>query len=266
MMQGDISWTVWGQNIAATVLGAVVVLATRRARGTVMVAAGATRVLVLALVAVLGATLWHRGMDGVHRWVAIGPMQLHAGALALPTLLVLLARRDRTISVVAALATLCILWRQPDAAQAGAFALAWSVAEGTARGRNAAWWAIAVAFLLAGATALRPDPLRPVAHVEGIVGMAGHAGTAWVVASLAALAFPAPTWWRTKDARTGRALASYIAATLCAAWLGDFPVPYLGYGISPILGYYLAVAAGTPTLHASSALSTGSPARARCSS
>jgi len=39
------------------------------------------------------------------------------------------------------------------------------------------------------------------------------------------------------------ALALHTTGTLAAAWLGDHPVPILGYGVSPILGYYLAAAA-----------------------
>ena len=254
MRHAGIPSSTWGQNLAATVLGAGLVLATHRARGALTSPARASGIVAMGALALLGATFLHRGIDGVHRWVSLGSVPLHAGAVVLPPLLVLLVRRHRTGSAVMALVTLCVLWRQPDAAQAGAFALAWSVARAAEHGRAAAW-AITAALLLAVATAVRADPLPQVAYVEGIVGMAARAGSTWGIASLAALTLPPLAWLRANDRETGLAMAAYVVGTLGAAWLGSFPVPYLGYGVSPILGYYLAMVVSAPAMTAPTALS-----------
>ncbi len=43
------------------------------------------------------------------------------------------------------------------------------------------------------------------------------------------------------ERRFGIVLALYTVGTLIAAWLGNYPVPILGYGVSPVLGYYGAI-------------------------
>lgn len=241
MIGGGVPARAWGQDVAVTALSTALLLATRREhRGAPSLA---TMFAVVATgIALLAATLLHGGVDGVRRWVAAGPVQLHAAAIVLPPLLLLLLAAGRAASQVAALVTLCILWLQPDAAQAAAFAAAWSVGEWGARGR-AALVPVGIALLLAVATALRPDPLPPVAHVEGIVGMATHLGFGWGVLAMLGLAIPPLAWRASSDRQQGAVLATYIAITALAPMLGNFPVPYLGYGVSPIIGYYLAVAA-----------------------
>lgn len=42
-------------------------------------------------------------------------------------------------------------------------------------------------------------------------------------------------------ASTAWALACYFLTCLLAPFLGNFPVPLLGYGASPIIGYFLAL-------------------------
>ncbi|MEP7381968.1 MAG: hypothetical protein ABI910_09795 [Gemmatimonadota bacterium] len=157
-------------------------------------------------------------------------------------MLVLLRRLDRVPSLLAALLALCTLALQPDAAQAAAFAVGWSVHLAMARGRSTAGL-IALALLLASITVFRTDPLQPVPYVEGIVGLAGRQGGTWAAASLIALTLPSIVLTRAPDRRSGAVLAAYVSGTILAGWLGNFPVPFLGYGVSPILGYYLAIAA-----------------------
>ena len=94
---------------------------------------------------------------------------------------------------------------------------------------------------------MRPDPLVPVRHVEGIVGLAGQSGVLWLVAALATLALlPCPFLLsRGKDGHASPvtlALGVYFALTLIAPCLGSFPVPLLGFGLSPIVGYFVALA------------------------
>jgi hypothetical protein len=174
--------------------------------------------------------------------LGLGPLEVHVGAVLLPSLLVFLTYLAWAPTVAVAALTLTVLLLQPDAAQAASFAAGWGVWAGMRRGRAAAA-PIAAAVILAGATWLRHDPLEPVAYVEGIVGVAAGQGAILGAASLFALALlPVPFLLNPKH-QVGKALAVYMAGTLVAAWLGNYPVPVLGYGVSPILGYYLAVVA-----------------------
>lgn len=240
MSGGGVPARAWGQDVAVAVLSTALVLAMPRDRRASPSPATAFA-LVATCVALLAAALLHAGVDGVRRWVAAGPVQLHAGAIVLLPMLVLLPPLGRTDSRIVALVTLCILWLQPDAAQAGAFAVAWSVGEWGARGR-AALPVVAIAILLAVACALRADPLLPVAHVEGILGMATQQGIGWGVLAALSLTLPPLAWLRSSDRQQGAVIAAYITVTALAPLLGNFPVPYLGYGVSPIIGYFLAVA------------------------
>jgi hypothetical protein len=182
------------------------------------------------------------GVAGVHRWLGLGPLEIHVGALVLPSLLVFLTELDWAPTVAVAILTLTVLLLQPDVAQAASFAAGWGVWIAMKRGRTAAA-PIAAAVILAGATWLRHDPLEPVAYVEGIVGVATGQGAMWGASSVFALALlPIPFLLDPKH-QIGTALAVYMTGTLVAAWFGAYPVPVLGYGVSPILGYYLAVVA-----------------------
>ena len=114
-------------------------------------------------------------------------------------------------------------------------------------------WVALGSVALVTASVLRLDPLEPVAHVEGIVGMASAQGMAWAGLGLLSLAvLPLALFWGLQRP-VGLSLGAYLAGMLAAAALGDHPVPVLGYGVSPILGYYAAL-----VVHA--ALGSGHPA------
>lgn len=198
--------------------------------------------LVVVGVTLLGGALLVPGVENVHRWLPLGPLNLHVGAVVLPPVLVMLGTRRWGYSVLGAVSVLAILLVQPDAAKAAAFAAGWCVPVAMARGRTAAL-ALAAVGLLAGATWLRPDPLDPVPHVEGIVGMAIDQSILWGAAGVLSLVLVPLVLLLSPQRRAGAALAAYMTVTLAAAWIGHYPVPFMGYGVAPILGYYLGVVA-----------------------
>lgn len=227
--------TVWGRNIAAWAVGALLaIMATRRAWPQSRVAA----LIVLAIVvAALFATFVDTGLAGVHRWVSLGPLRLNAAMLLLPLTIVLLARRR---SDIAMLAIAAVLLGQPDASQAAAFAAASLI---MLRRRGMDWQGRATAMLvvaLAAAAWLRADPLAPVAEVEGIFGLASPwlailGGCALALAALT----PALAQHRADPAALP--LATYMAVVAVMPVFGTFPVPLVGMTVSPILGWWLAV-------------------------
>ena len=253
---------VWGQNLGAWVVGALLCLAFRLKRSSSPRSRWPDIVAVVTCGA-LAATLLLPGMDGVHRWVPLGPLRLHAGAVLLPLLIIALERlsqpRGWWPSALLALGVAVLLLLQPDAAQATAFALAAVVVllpgAGASAGRLACMLALPA---LASLTWLRRDPLAPVPHVEEIVGLAARLGTGWAVAaviSLLLLPLPFVLAGRGDGRRVGVALGVYVAITVAAAFVGHFPVPVMGYGVSPILGYLAAL--GILLHSAPSADSTG---------
>jgi len=139
-----------------------------------------------------------------------------------------------------AFAVLVVLLLQPDAAQAASFCAAWIGIVAVRRGKRTPA-VIVVSLLLAVASMLRPDRLEPVPHVEGIVGMAAAREPNLAAAALLSLGVLPLAQALFLERQVGFVLATYTAGLLVAAWLGHHPVPVLGYGVSPILGYYGAV-------------------------
>lgn len=238
----------WGQNLVACVIGIVLCFILARPRSSRRGEAAFPIAAVLAL-GLLAATWLDAGVQDVHRWLRLGPVRLHAGALVLPVVLATLAGLERAgrrhVSTLLSIATAFLLVLQPDAAQATAFA-AGAIVLLLPRNRadGYAWIRLVPLLALAGLSWLRNDPLAPVPHVEGIVGLAMELGTGWGAAAVASLLLlPLPFFAARKagDRRIGLALGTYVLVTIVAPALGYFPVPVLGQGASPIIGYLMAI-------------------------
>lgn len=232
---------VWIRNLAAWGVGALAASAlaafARPGRWTAAVA---------LLPVGVGASLVFPDVDGVRRWIDIGPVHLNAAMLLMPASVVAFAAPGSKSLWMWALpvGALMGLIAQPDASQAtslaGVLALIVTV---TIRPLGARLGLIAGLALLVAFAWMRPDPLEPVAEVEGIIGLAFQQSPvlgAVALLLLAALA-AAPAW----AAASGGAKLAGAALGLClATWaimpfLGAFPVPLVGMGMSPIIGAWL---------------------------
>jgi hypothetical protein len=196
-------------------------------------------------VALLLATLIGHGMQGVHRWIKIGPLSFHVASIVIPLVLVELDRllRHERLSIVLSvlMVTAGTLTFQPDAGQATALAGAGIALLALNEERLRITVGVTLALLaLAGASFLRSDPLAPVPYVEEIairIGQRGAASAAGVVIALALLIVP----FVLQTVRTSKpaavSVAVYLSLCIAASCWGNFPVPILGYGVSPIIGY-----------------------------
>jgi cell division protein FtsW (lipid II flippase) len=201
----------------------------------------------------LAFTLLNPGADSVRRWVSLGPVQLHAGFVALPVLIILtsaIARSENSrapwIAGVSIMIAAAVLVFQPDASQAIAFATAVLVVLVQRRLPSRIDWIAAAVCVGASALALsRPDPLEAVPYVEGIVRLAARSGAAWLAAaSVALMLLPLPFVvhsMKHRDHHEGLGLAAYFVTVCIAPFVAPFPVPILGYGVSPLLGYLVAL-------------------------
>jgi hypothetical protein len=168
--------------------------------------------------------------------------------ILLPSALVALAALSPGrlgVWLVAAAVTLLLI-AQPDASQATAFGGALIAALLlTPLGRGLRWGGAAAALVGVAAAWLRPDPLAPVPEVEGIFGLAWAMSAA--VALLAAGALGATALAPVLAVRFGDAIARRAAVMLSVYFVlsaimpaaGAFPVPLVGMGVSPILGWLL---------------------------
>lgn len=188
---------------------------------------------------------------GVHRWLAVGPVQLNVAALLMPLALLLADRGVRSAMrrryALAVLAMVAILAWQPDMSQLGAAIAAlvvWAVAR---RSVQSLWWILPIALLAVSVCALRPDPLESVPHVEGILQLAGEVspllafcgGMCLLLTALSPLLLASDV--ERRPAALG--LAAYFLVSGFAWLFGAFPVPLAGYGISFVLGWLIGATA-----------------------
>lgn len=185
--------------------------------------------------------------EGPQRWLNIGPLRLYLAPILLPTLMLYLEviRREMqtkaiwlSLPVFAASAALVL---QPDAAQMSAFACSCIpiiLASEMAKPLRA----IVTLSLLVCVFAVWqiPDPLEPVAHVEGVFHLAAQSSSFELIFALVAAALPSAVLllcaWTSSSVGLF-AVGIYYAAILSLSPLKITPVPLLGFGAGPILGY-----------------------------
>lgn len=229
----------WIPNIVAWALGCGLAFAIARTLPSTKTWTG----IALGALALVAATLVGPDQQGVHRWLAAGPLFVNIAALVLPAALVAMARLGAAHRLVPIIATLlaAILALQPDASQAFALALAGFAILVTDKRISALVTALCL-FGIAALSLLRADPLQPVAEVEQIIQLAHAAAPALAWAAVASLAaIPAILFALRLDDVAARALALYIAAACVAPIFGWFPVPLVGAGMSFPLGLWLGI-------------------------
>jgi cell division protein FtsW (lipid II flippase) len=240
----DSSAGAWSLNLAAWGVGAVMALAVSRFASPPFV-----RVVTFAAPVGLLASLANPGQAGVHRWIDIGPVHANVAALLLPAFVVALAAlvRDGSWAWLACAACAVLLILQPDASQATAFAAAVLIVVvrlPVARAIRIG----AVVLVSSGAVMawLRPDPLAPVAEVEGVVGLAYALSPPIAVTAVVALggAALAPMMVATGPERSAArtaalALSAYFVFSALTPLFGAFPVPLVGIGVSPVIGFWM---------------------------
>ena len=186
-----------------------------------------------------------------HRWLGMFGFRLYIAPLVLPVFLLDWHRvfsGDKmtvNLSIMAALVVGAGLVVQPDAAQLTAFAIA-SVPIIWISSPSLTLRLLMIA-LLAGAAAFSwtiPDLLTPVPYVEGVFILASSF-SAWALL-IAVIACALPVIALALLAYRMRSLgifsvAMYFATLFLLAPAQATPVPLLGFGAGPILGYFLMV-------------------------
>lgn len=222
-------------NAAALVLAAAFACLPLRMLGSIGLTATG-----IVLLAILAGSLASGGADSVHRWIALGPLQLHAGMLVLPALLIVAARSRELPRTLLLVGSAVVLAAQPDRGTAVAFALGCAAIIGKPR-KLADYVIGASAAAAVIVTWIRPDHLQPVIYVEYVLAAARQAGGIWLAVFTLALAgaVVGPLYSRT---RYSPILTCFWTGLVLASLLGPYPTPFIGYGASPILGYGLALA------------------------
>lgn len=233
---------VWARMIGAWLAGLMLALVLSRG-----VLKGAMRagVIIAAIIVLLGLVWTDSGLQGVHRWIVIGPVRLNVAALLLPLAVMLLA--EIAWALGAMLVITVLLTAQPDASQASGIAVAAIVLLGAGDRRRVALWLIPVIAPVAAGSWLQPDPLESVAEVEGIVGLGWAQAPVLAIVAVVALVIAALAPLAARHERgvtsAATALAAYMLVTAAMPLIGAFPVPLIGMSVSPIIGWWMGIGA-----------------------
>ena len=207
------------------------------------------QLLLPAAIIALMLTFANQGMEGVHRWISIGAVKLNVAMIVLPMILLelyqVLKNRGLTYAGVCAFIILLVLFFQPDASQLTAFAIPMMIMLSlNTRSKKIRFLITGVSVLFIVLSWIRLDHLPPVNYVERILMMVADMGGIWLVLGIISLAIlPAPfILLPPKNAvSVSRYIGCYYIVILLSTLFGNFPVPLMGYGISPIVGYYLSL-------------------------
>lgn len=237
MICGGVSPALWGQQAGAWVLLALLAMPLRR----VMARVSPQSLSVLFLVP-LALALRGEAVGGARRWIDLIVFHAHAAELVIPALIVALhGLKKPHFMLLGAAVLLCC---QPDLSQLAAFSAAalpilWRHREGRI---PAALCTLILGALLAICVRI-PVAIEPIDYCEGILAMLGNVSPLLPTVGWAALA-AIPLCFAYRFLRRGQAqtlsLALYYAVWMLMALSGEYPVPFMGFGLSPIVGYALA--------------------------
>lgn len=205
---------------------------------------GAAWIVALCL-AGIGATLVSGfDLDGVRRWLPLGPVRLHAALLLLSAMIAALSRLPDRWQLAAVTAVAAIILLQPDFASALALGAGFIASHWRRWQEPLVAAGHAVVVLCAIASIFRADPLAPVRFIENMLadGWALHPGLGLLIAAALLFAIVAPAWTRGADRDSALGVAGAWAGFTAASLIRAYPTPLAGYGAAAILGYGLAIA------------------------
>ncbi|KTE37915.1 MULTISPECIES: hypothetical protein [unclassified Sphingopyxis] len=228
-------------NGLALLLGLVLVVAFPAGR---MNERAAICAVVLGVTGIAATLVSGFDLEGIRRWLPLGPVRLHAAMLFLPAIAVLMPYLSGRIQLAAVIALATVFAVQPDFAAALALAAGFILSRPGRQERLVTGIGVAASMTAIATTLFRPDPLVAVKFVERVVpdAFAANAMLALLIGAALLFACAAPLFARSGNPRAVRALAGVIGGFMLASVIGAYPVPLGGYGASPILGYALALA------------------------
>jgi hypothetical protein len=205
--------------------------------------------LLLGLAALICAPILSDTASTPNRWLGFSGFRLYVAPMVLPLFLLVwhsafsgsaaMVMRAHSAAAAAALG----LALQPDAAQLTAFAIAAIALLGHLIGSQfTRFVSIAVLLITVAVSWITPDSLVPVLYVEGVFTLAASYSHWMLLWALLAAALPiiALLWLAYTMRCAGMmAVAIYLAVLFLLAPVQVTPVPLLGFGAGPILGYFI---------------------------
>lgn len=205
------------------------------------------KMIVVVSAFLLGLTFSGPNMDGVHRWLRLPFFTFNIAEIVLPITIAafyrLIEEKQFVISLIGMIVIAFLLSLQPDASQLSAFALPiivlllkssiFPIIKGS--------FSVILAFFTVKSW-ICIDTLQPVNYTEGILTMLLDLSAVLYIIGILSL-FCIPVFFliscKKENRNIGAGIAMYYWLMILSTFPGNFPVPFMGYGISPILGFYI---------------------------
>ena len=197
-------------------------------------------VIIVMLAALFVPLVTGPSLDGVNRWLPIGPFQLHSGGLFLPAILALMTRHEKSMTPIL-LACILAGLLQPDAAIGfGIVFAAVGLHNVTRDGRIGLVCILGFGAALVMAVSGNPAPQEFVERV--LVTAAGYSLPLALALSLSLVVSFFLIFRSIPVAKSTRyALAGSLFGFTILSLMDDYPSVLVGYGAAPILGYGLGL-------------------------
>jgi len=242
MIYNEVPNIIWLQNLVTMLFCAIMafVLVFKKVKINDMMIAVISLILLLL-------TLFGNGMDGVHRWIRLAIINVNVAMIVSPIILVvtynLIEKKKKGYALTVIISGAILLFLQPDASQLIGFSIPMIIFMFYKKINRVVRYLVSVLLIcLMILSWLFIDKLASVSYVEGILGLLNNISLIWLIIGIISLIliplpyilFP-PANFRLLSICIGLYYCVIIIATI----FGNFPVPLMGYGISPIIGYWI---------------------------
>ncbi len=205
-------------------------------------------ITVISLILLL-LTLFGDGMDGVHRWIKIAIINVNVAMIVLPITLVtsynLLMKKKVKYALIIIVSIAILLFLQPDASQLMGFSIPIIIILYDKKININSILRYVISLMLTCLMILSwifVDNLAPVSYVEGILGLLNNMSLILLVMgiiSLILIPLPFIVFPPKEFRRLSICIGLYYSLIMISTIFGNFPIPFMGYGISPIIGYWI---------------------------
>lgn len=247
MYINEVSPFIYTQNILYLILAGLIsyFVISRESKGD----KNTTTISILMAVIFLFLTFINSGIESVHRWISIGPIKINVAVIVIPIIIInlwqLLQIKSWWLASISSIGITIILVLQPDASMVTAFAIPMIILL-CSKNINIIFRSCVV-VLLSGLIIfswIHLDVLAPVSYVEEIVSLVASVGIIWfILGVISLLILPLPfIFFPPKEYKLlSLCIGIYFIVILISTLFGNFPVPLMGYGVSPIIGYFISI-------------------------
>ena len=186
---------------------------------------------------------------GVRRWIQLSSFSLNISMIIIPLTIIavnnLFKNKHIVFSSVSIIMISLILFFQPDASQLTGFSIAMLLCIlNNELPKLSKILIIVILLMLTISSWIFLDSLQPVNYTKGILKMLGEVSIwLYILGLISIFLIPIPflIFSSEKNKIISICLTLYYWIIALFSLLGDFPVPIIGYGSSPIIGYFIVL-------------------------